>query len=317
MLKYRAISFPILIALLAVMVFWPEWGKYLFSIAAGLMAGMMFYETGTMLEKVGIRSFRKSAAILGGFFLTVMLLGLTFQPDSFYSLITGENQLKSDSFYSLMTGENRLKNVQVFFQILTVCSLLVIMFGGWVMLLFRKEKKEVLERSLGSVGILALCGIPVTALALVYFEPGLGPVALFFVMMVTKAMDTGGYIFGMLSNRWMPGGNHKIVPSISPKKSWEGTAGGVILSIAVSLLFYWLFCSKGIGVNAPLGWYIAAAVVLALGSFAGDLTESALKRTCDVKDSGHWIPGMGGAFDVLDSFIYNGILFWLLVFFLR
>ena len=141
--------------------------------------------------------------------------------------------------------------------------------------------------------------------------------ALFFVMMVTKAMDTGGYIFGMLSNRWMPGGNHKIVPSISPKKSWEGTAGGVILSIAVSLLFYWLFCSKGIGVNAPLGWDIAAAVVLALGSFAGDLTESALKRTCDVKDSGHWIPGMGGAFDVLDSFIYNGILFWLLVFFLR
>ena len=99
MLKYRAISFPILIALLAVMVFWPERGKYLFSIAAGLMAGMMFYETGTMLEKVGIRSFRKSAAILGGFFLTVMLLGLTFQPDSFYSLITGENQLKSDSFY--------------------------------------------------------------------------------------------------------------------------------------------------------------------------------------------------------------------------
>ena len=170
-----------------------------------------------------------------------MLLGLTFQPDSFYSLITGENQLKSDSFYSLMTGENRLKNVQVFFQILTACSLLVIMFGG----------------------------------------------------------------------------NHKIVPSISPKKSWEGTAGGVILSIAVSLLFYWLFCSKGIGVNAPLGWYIVAAVVLALGSFAGDLTESALKRTCDVKDSGHWIPGMGGAFDVLDSFIYNGILFWLLVFFLR
>ena len=52
--------------------------------------------------------------------------------------------------------------------------------------------------------------------------------------------------------------------------------------------------------------------MLGLGSFAGDLTESALKRTAGVKDSGHIIPGMGGVFDVLDSFIYNGMLFWVL-----
>ena len=301
MLKYRAISFPILIALLAFLVFCPEWGKYLFSIVAGLMAGAMFYEAGTMLEKIGVRSFVRSTAILGGFFLMVMLLSFAFQ---------------SDSLYSYLTGESKLKNAQILCQVLMVCSFLVMISGGWVMLLFRKEKREVLERTFGSVGILVLCGVPVMALAFVYFQNGLGPVALFFVMMVTKSMDTGGYIFGMLSNRWMPGGNHKIVPSISPKKSWEGTIGGVVLSVAVSLLFYWLYCSKNVGVNAPVGWYIVAGVVLALGSFAGDLTESALKRTCEVKDSGHWIPGMGGAFDVLDSFIYNGILFWVLVFFL-
>jgi phosphatidate cytidylyltransferase len=49
---------------------------------------------------------------------------------------------------------------------------------------------------------------------------------------------------------------------------------------------------------------------LSLGSFFGDLTESAVKRLCDVKDSGSFVPGMGGAFDVLDSFLYNGLLFW-------
>lgn len=284
------------------MVFWPSWGMYLFAIVAGLMAGMMFYEAGAMLERIGIRSFVKGAAILGGFFFTVFLLSQAFQQDA--------------SFYSFRTGESRLRNVRVLCLVLTVCSFLALIYGGWLMLLFRKEKREILERMLGSVGILLICGVPVLALALVYFDKSLGPVALFFVMMVTKSMDTGGYIFGMLSGKWLPGGNHKIVPSISPKKSWEGTIGGVILSVVVSLLFYWLFCSRGVGVDAPLGWYIVSAVVLAVGSFAGDLTESALKRTCDVKDSGHWIPGMGGAFDVLDSFIYNGILFWLLVFFL-
>ena len=55
----------------------------------------------------------------------------------------------------------------------------------------------------------------------------------------------------------------------------------------------------------PRLWkFLAFAVVLSLASIAGDLTESALKRKCGVKDSANWIPGMGGALDVLDSFIY-------------
>jgi len=62
--------------------------------------------------------------------------------------------------------------------------------------------------------------------------------------------------------------------------------------------------------RAPMSWYIIAAVLLSLGSFFGDLTESAVKRLCNIKDSGSFVPGMGGAFDVLDSFIYNGMLFW-------
>ena len=61
--------------------------------------------------------------------------------------------------------------------------------------------------------------------------------------------------------------------------------------------------------GTSIWWYITAGVVLGIGSLAGDLTESALKRSAGVKDSGAIIPGMGGVFDVLDSFIYNGVLF--------
>ena len=125
--------------------------------------------------------------------------------------------------------------------------------------------------------------------------------ALLFLIAVSKTMDTGGYIFGMLSGKFLPGGNHKIAPSVSPKKSWAGFPGGLVLTVLVACCFHWWGDLK-------IWWCITAGVVLALGSFFGDLTESALKRRCDVKDSGNYIPGMGGALDVLDSFIYNGAL---------
>ncbi|MBO5762762.1 MAG: phosphatidate cytidylyltransferase [Lentisphaeria bacterium] len=138
-----------------------------------------------------------------------------------------------------------------------------------------------------------------------------GMLFLYFVL-VTKAMDTGGYIFGMLSNRWMPGGNHKIFPRISPKKSWEGTVGGILFSIGAAFLI-WKCAGTGSLVYAPVWWVILSGILLAVGSMAGDLTESAFKRAAGIKDSANYIPGMGGVFDVLDSFIYNGWLFAVLM----
>ena len=291
MFKYRAISFPILIALLAVMILWPSWGMYLFAVVAGVAGGLMIYEAGKMAERIGIRSYVSGAAVAGGAGLGFLLLSYSFR-------------------FGRM-GRCAILSGVVFL----VCFVLMV-FGGWLLLLFRRDKKAAVTEAFGSAGILLLCEIPLIALAMVYFTPGLGPIGLFFVMMVTKAMDTGGYLCGMASAKLLPGGNHKIVPSISPKKSWEGTVGGVLFSVGVGMLFYWLFRAKGIGIFASSSWYIVTGIVLAVGSFAGDLTESALKRACEVKDSGHWIPGMGGAFDVLDSFLYNGALFWFLVFFI-
>ena len=84
-------------------------------------------------------------------------------------------------------------------------------------------------------------------------------------------------------------------------RSAGSTPGGMILTVLAACCFHWWGDLK-------LWWCVTAGVVLAVGSFFGDLTESALKRRCGIKDSGSYIPGMGGALDVLDSFIYNGIL---------
>lgn len=117
MFKYRAISFPILIALLAVMIFWPEWGRYLFVVVASLAAAMMFREIGAMLRNIGVAVFEKSTVLFGGLFLFSML-----------SLSVARQ-----------TGSRAM--TILFFLLLMFCMLAVI-YAGWLLLLFGKEKKE-------------------------------------------------------------------------------------------------------------------------------------------------------------------------------
>ena len=154
MFKYRAISFPILIALLAVMILWPEWGRYLFVVVASLAAAMMFREIGAMLRNIGVAVFEKSTVLFGGLFLFSML-----------SLSVARQ-----------TGSRAM--TILFFLLLMFCMLAVI-YAGWLLLLFGKEKKENFDRMLRSVGIFLLAGTPVYALSMVYFEGSEGPVALF------------------------------------------------------------------------------------------------------------------------------------------
>ncbi len=279
MLKYRAISFPLLLALLGAIIFWKQGGPWIYVFLTPVAIGMVIYEIGAMLRKVEVESFAGTAAVLGGLV-------------AFHAL-------------SPTVGLLRSSNLRVgIFYAFCVCFF----FLGWLGLLFVKDKRAFFVRALHSLGILVLAGVPLLILAMVY---NLGPMVLLYLMLVTKMMDTGGYIFGMLSSRWMKNGNHKIFPAISPKKSWEGTIGGILFSMAVSLLF-WKYAPI---MGFSLWWHVFAGYVLAIGSLAGDLSESALKRTCGIKDSGNYIPGMGGAFDVLDSFIYNGALFWGIIFF--
>ena len=101
--------------------------------------------------------------------------------------------------------------------------------------------------------------------------------------------DTGAYLVGSLI------GKHKLFERISPKKSWEGFFGGLILSLASSQAFAW-FAPE---INR-MNWLGLAATVVLFGTW-GDLIESLLKRTLGVKDSGNVLPGPGGMLDRFDS----------------
>jgi len=107
--------------------------------------------------------------------------------------------------------------------------------------------------------------------------------------------DIGAYLIG---KKW---GRHKIVPIISPGKSWEGLGGGVVLTCGGAVLFPLLFSFQ----RSP-AQSVVIGLTIALIGFLGDLLESALKREFQMKDSGQFLPGHGGFLDRFDSFFFAG-----------
>lgn len=124
-------------------------------------------------------------------------------------------------------------------------------------------------------------------------------IILLALFVIIWASDTFAYLAGSLF------GKHKLSPSISPNKSWEGVVGGLIGALLTALVFY-LTVSEPTAceISASLiRWLIFAVVIVVFGTL-GDLLESLLKRTVGVKDSGHIMPGHGGLLDRLDSVIF-------------
>ena len=131
-----------------------------------------------------------------------------------------------------------------------------------------------------------------------------GLFTLFALIAVTKFSDTGGFAFGMAF------GKHKMCPSVSPKKSWEGLCGSMLFSAAIACLFLALArrfdWASDVSLWGMLSYPFAAAggAGIALVATAGDLIESRIKRECGVKDSATFMPaGMGGFLDMFDSIL--------------
>lgn len=140
-----------------------------------------------------------------------------------------------------------------------------------------------------------------------------------FVLLVvlTEGNDIGQALVGRRIGR------HHITPRLSPNKTWEGLAGGwAITSLASTVLTPFLTDLGSHAVNPSafadsilpsLPWSIAAATVISLSGFLGDLNMSGVKRFVGVKDSSHALPGMGGVLDRVDSLTLTApCLFWLL-----
>ncbi|MFW6248442.1 MAG: phosphatidate cytidylyltransferase [Bacteroidota bacterium] len=103
--------------------------------------------------------------------------------------------------------------------------------------------------------------------------------------------DTFAYITGSLT------GKHLLFPEISPKKTWEGTIGGILMTIIVSIVLSYIMDTLN------TSHWIFIGIITAITGTLGDLTESKIKRNLDVKNSGTFLPGHGGILDRTDSML--------------
>jgi phosphatidate cytidylyltransferase len=131
------------------------------------------------------------------------------------------------------------------------------------------------------------------------FEQPLSAHLLSFFFLVLMGADTGAYYSGKAV------GKHKLAPKISPGKTWEGVAGGILAALVLAAAAHFWFFRE-----LPLKWALPLAGVMTILGIMGDLTESALKRGAGAKDAAKILPGHGGVLDRLDSLLFNAPLIY-------
>ncbi|KAB2642935.1 MAG: hypothetical protein DVB26_00995 [Verrucomicrobia bacterium] len=149
------------------------------------------------------------------------------------------------------------------------------------------------------------------------WQVGTGTVAqpaallLFWLLAVTKFADMGAYLVGSLIGR------HKLIPQVSPGKTWEGLAGALVFSQLAGCGLY-AALPGGLAVLGGWGHVVFLGFLLSALAVLGDLAESVVKRALQAKDSGRMLPGIGGALDLIDSICFTApalyfYLQWLLL----
>lgn len=125
-----------------------------------------------------------------------------------------------------------------------------------------------------------------------------GKCLLLWLLAVTKFTDMGAYIVGSMIGR------HKMIPHVSPGKTWEGFGGALLFSQLAACGVYALFPQQ-LGFFKEWGHVIFLGFLLAILAVIGDLAESVLKRAINAKDSGKMLPGIGGSLDLIDSICFT------------
>lgn len=161
--------------------------------------------------------------------------------------------------------------------------------------------KRPMVEALPAAGIsssgLLLIALPLTFAILLHGIGTFGPPLLLFVLVITWIGDTAAYFVGRTI------GKHKLAPVLSPNKTWEGTIASLIGALLVAVLFArWI--------NIPLPHLLGMAAAGNVAGQAGDLFESAFKRSAGVKDSGTLLPGHGGVLDRIDALILAIPVVW-------
>lgn len=257
-------------------------GYFLLNASLGMMGLWEFYR---MLDHRRLPSFRMFGMICAGLFFI----------GSFYSLEHSPTGAPSSGNFEMAT-------------------LLIFLLGVFGRQLFTQARENIppLETMAYTVfGLLYAPWLFNFIAKIIYLVPrapdgGLaGQYYVLYLIFVAKFSDMGAYIVGSLI------GKHKMVPHISPGKTWEGFGGALAFSLLASFGLWWLLPGR-LSLLRPIDAMILG-LTLSVGAVIGDLAESILKRAMGVKDSGKLLPGIGGVLDLIDSLLFTApILFFYL-----
>ncbi|MBA4146551.1 MAG: phosphatidate cytidylyltransferase [Verrucomicrobia bacterium] len=256
---------------------------YLFLLSMLLLAGIGLWEFYGLVEKKNFVSF-KWCGLIGGLLL---MLGTFFH---------------FQHYLGIADVPSRVNDFETSFLILFVLGLCIRQFVS------KSSTTGILAISATLFGLMYVPWLLNFVQKINYFPDVRGNevhgnwYVLYFIL-VTKFSDVGAYVTGSLI------GKHKMIPRISPGKTWEGFGGAIVVSTGISLAFAHLAGDKLFGMT----WYHAAilGVLLSVSAVVGDLIESIFKREAGVKDSGSFFPGIGGILDLLDSLLFNAPLMYL------
>ncbi|OGN99256.1 MAG: hypothetical protein A2Y58_03150 [Chloroflexi bacterium RBG_13_51_52] len=177
-----------------------------------------------------------------------------------------------------------------------------------ILLVFLPKREGLFNRWAWTITGILYIGWLLSFLIALRLEPGTagfpdaGRNFVFLAILATFGSDTMAYFIGKAM------GKHKLAPQISPGKTWEGTFGGILGAVIISLLF-----TIDTPLQLPLnyGQAILLGVLISVFGQVGDLAESLLKRNLGVKDSGKMMPGHGGVLDRTDSILFAGVVVYL------
>jgi phosphatidate cytidylyltransferase len=237
-----------------------------------------------------------SRAWLTGLGVTVLVLVGLYE---FFTML----EHKGISLYKYFgTGMGAILPLSIMlrFELTKSWELLFIVIGLLFLILMQFRRRDnsgvVVDISTTIFGILYVAWFLSFLIRIRYLPNGMW--LLTSVILITKLGDIGAYLVGSRL------GKRALLPRVSPKKTIEGSVGGLVFSVAGALL------SKSL-----LGFsylhLILLGVCLGIIGQLGDLSESLMKRDCQVKDSGTWFPGMGGVLDIVDSLLFTGPVFYL------
>ena len=248
--------------------------------------------------------------LFGAIFVIILIAGIVMHPIAFYAVFLGITLLASYEFYKLIQKNNCVPQVVTGLigaaLLFTSCfaytylnnSLLFALFVPLLVLIpiiemYRKKDNPFGNIAYTFMGLLYVA-LPFSLLNFLAFPFGDNEFhweILMGVFILIWANDTGAYLVGVNF------GKHRLFERISPKKSWEGSIGGAV----ISLLIAWLISLYSRDLNT-VQWLITGTIVVLFGSL-GDLVESMLKRSINIKDSGTIIPGHGGLLDRFDAIL--------------